>query len=276
MMALKTGEIDCTINIDLKHLSDLVASGFIPDVYCAGNYYLVPDTANADSPWANLNFRQAVEYAIDREGIAKAFGYGYWQATYQIPPSSTIVYDPNFTMGRKYDLEHAKQLLAAAGYASGVKTSIVYNSTMSNVNILSAVQGSLANVGIEVSLDPVDIGKYITFMGHGTWPKNSAMLMGFPGQNTYFTRGLQFLFNQIGQSWSRTPEIIQAYQTALTSSQPDIKLVRAVTDMMTENVSLIPIYVDTQSKVKAPYVMTDFNKRGYLYYWDTEGAWLNK
>lgn len=276
MMALKTGEIDCANNIDLKDISGFVASGFIPNVYCAGNFYLVPDTANADSPWANLNFCEAVEYAIDREGIAKAFGYGYWQAPYQIPPSSTIVYDPNFTMGRKYDLERAKQLLVAAGYANGIKTSIVYNSTFANVDILAAIQGSLANVGIEVSLDAVDIGKYVTYLGPGTWPKNSAMLMGFPGQNTYFTRGLQFLFDQIGQSWLRTPEMTQAYQTALTSSQPDVKLVRAVTDMMTKNALLIPIYVDTQSKVKAPYVMTDFNTRGYLYYWDTEGAWLNK
>jgi ABC-type transport system substrate-binding protein len=179
-------------------------------------------------------------------------------------------------MGRKYNLEKAKQLLAAAGYANGVKTSIVYNNTFANVNILSAVQGSLAEAGIEVSLDAVDIGKYVTYLGPGTWPKNSAMLMSFPGQNAYFTGGLQFLFNQIGQSWLRTPELTKAYQIALNSSQPDVKLVQAVTNMMTQNALLIPIYVDTQAKIKAPYVELDFNNRGYVYYWNTESAWLNK
>ena len=89
------------------------------------NFHLIPDTANPDSPWANQKVREAVEYAIDREGIAKALGYGYWQAPYQIPPRASSAYDSNFTLGRKYDLEKAKQLLAEAGYPDGFKMTII-------------------------------------------------------------------------------------------------------------------------------------------------------
>ena len=59
---------------------------------------LIPDTANADSPWANQKVREAAEYAIDREAIAK-LGNGYWKAAYQIPGPDTTTYNPNFNLG---------------------------------------------------------------------------------------------------------------------------------------------------------------------------------
>ena len=40
----------------------------------SGGYtMLVPDSKNADSPYADINVRLAVEYAIDREALAKSF-----------------------------------------------------------------------------------------------------------------------------------------------------------------------------------------------------------
>ena len=66
-------------------------------------YYLIPDTANANSPWAKLKVREAAEYAIDREAIAKAFGYGFMEAPYQIPARITAAYDPNYQLARKYE-----------------------------------------------------------------------------------------------------------------------------------------------------------------------------
>ena len=111
---------------------------------------LIPDTANADSPWANQKVREAVEYAIDKEGMARAFGYGFAQAPYQIVPRAcTLAYNPDFKIGRKFDLEKAKQLITEAG--GGFETTII---VMPNAerNILVAIQENLGKIGIKVNI----------------------------------------------------------------------------------------------------------------------------
>ena len=44
---------------------------------------LSPDSMNADSPWANQKVREAAEYAIDKEAMAKTLGYGLRPPAYQ-------------------------------------------------------------------------------------------------------------------------------------------------------------------------------------------------
>jgi ABC-type transport system substrate-binding protein len=57
---------------------------------------MIFDSANADSPFSNKKVRQAVDYAIDKEALVKAKGYGYWQAAYQLPPVGTMAFNPDF------------------------------------------------------------------------------------------------------------------------------------------------------------------------------------
>ena len=118
--AMQAGEGD--IALSLKSAKD--ASGYsalgleiISDISTVT--YLIPDTVNADSPWANKMVREAAEYAIDREAITKAFGYGYLKTPYQLPPRSSEAYNPDFTLGRQFDLNKAKQLMSEAGYSDG-------------------------------------------------------------------------------------------------------------------------------------------------------------
>ena len=76
-----------------------------------------------------------MEYAIDKKGIARDFGYGYREVPYQIvPPSCTLAYNLNFTLGREFDLDKAKQLLAEAGYSNGFETTFIAM-PMANKNI---------------------------------------------------------------------------------------------------------------------------------------------
>jgi peptide/nickel transport system substrate-binding protein len=90
----------------------------------AGAQALIPDSANADSPWSKLKVREAAEYAMDREAIARTFGYGYWKAAYQAPSPEAPAYVASIP-GRKYDTAKAKQLLTEAGYPNGFKTKLI-------------------------------------------------------------------------------------------------------------------------------------------------------
>jgi peptide/nickel transport system substrate-binding protein len=275
--AMKAGEGDIS-TAEIEEAADYTSLGFTMDVAGDGNYVLVPDTANADSPWAKKEVREAVEYAIDREGIAQAFGYGYWQAPYQIPPLNNLAYDPNFALARKYDLNKAKQLLLEAGYPDGFKTTMIV-ANMVKRDVAIAVQADLAKIGIQVNFDFPDMGKFGTYMSvDGTW-HNAALFEAMPPtfDPTCISK-LQFILSNIGQSWLRPPELMQTFKAAITTLTPEAEKIRAVTDMITKDASLIPIYEPMKGIVMRPEVIVSFNKGelSYLYMHKIEDFWLNK
>ena len=161
-------DTDTSIISTAKEAADMEALGLTTKTLISANQVLVPDTANADSPWANMKVREAVEYAIDREAIAKAFGHGYLQAPYQIPPRYSLAYDSNFTLGRKTDTGKAKQLLAEGGVPDGFKTTIIVCPGVDR-DIPTALQADLAKIGIQADLDFPEVGKWATYTGlvHG-------------------------------------------------------------------------------------------------------------
>jgi ABC-type transport system substrate-binding protein len=274
-MTMESGEGDMVDEVTGKLVADYAAMGLnLNPVFYMTNL-LVPDTANAGSPWAKKEVREAVEYAIDREAIAKTFGYGHGQAMYQIPSPYSLAYNPDFTLGRKYDPEKAKQLLAEAGYPDGFKTTIIAVA-LGDKDTVTVLQAYLAKAGIQTELDFPEWGKWVTYMGPGKWPENSALYLAIPAINKHYTGGLQFMFSMLGQSWLRTPEFLEAYRAAITSPAPDIKLIRAVTDMMTKDALLIPVDSIGGGRVQRPYVMVGYNERGSFKYWNTEDAWLKK
>ncbi len=114
--------------------------------------YLIPDGANADSPFAKLEVREAAVYAIDRPTIVKNMGYNSWQAINQPADPSQFGYVANLQNSHAYDPDKAKQLLAAAGYPNGFTTSIITSSAFPK-DPLVAIQGYLAAVGIKANID---------------------------------------------------------------------------------------------------------------------------
>ena len=240
--AMKAGEGDL-LNVTAADMAEFAASGLIvKPVHAQGINGLIPDTANTDSPWANQKVREAVEYAIDKEGIAKAFGYGYGVVPDQIvPPVCALAYNPDFTLGRKFDLDKAKQLLAEAGYSKGFETTFIIRPTL-NKDIPVALQANLAKVGIKVNLDFTELGRWLTnyMTSKATW-HNAVLYNSIPAvSGVDYAAGLQFLFNMLGVSWLRTPELNEAYQAFLTSPTVEIEKVRAVTDMITKEALIIP------------------------------------
>ena len=264
-----------------KDMASYAAEGYkaialpVTDVNC-----FIPDTANADSPWANQKVREAVEYAIDKEGIAKVFGYGYWEAPYQIiPPACTLAYNPDFTLGRKFDLDKAKQLLAEAGYSKGFETTIIVMPT-SNRNVVSVLQDNLDKAGIKANFDFPGMGKWATdyMTSKSTW-HNAALYSAIPTiTGVDYAAGLQFLFDTLGPSWLRTPELNEAYQAFLTSPTVEIEKVRAVTDMITKEALIIP--TDTSATgggtVMRNDVFMSLGERSNQMLSNAEDWWLNR
>jgi peptide/nickel transport system substrate-binding protein len=273
-MVMQTGAGDM-VNIEAgKSAIDMQEQGLAIKVITADSFILIPDSVNADSPWANQQVREAVEYAIDRESIAQAFGYSFWKSPYQIPGRATIAYNPDFTLGRKFNPEKAKQLLAEAGYPNGFKTTLIIQPLGVNKDIPLAIQGDLSKVGIEVELDYPDPGRYFqTLMG--TW-HNAAIFMHMSDLPN-FNESLSDLFNMAIPSWQRSPDFTQAYKTSLASPEPDAELIRHCTDLMTQYAAIIPVNESGAGWAVQSYVMdAGILEKSRGHWWKPEQTWLNK
>lgn len=109
----------------------------------------------------DVRVRQAIAYALDKEELI-AFAYSstdYAQPAYSILTPDTLYYDPDLTQYNN-DVEKAKALLEEAG-VSGLDLTLLY-STSSDINENTAVyiQARLAEVGINVTLDPQEDSIY--------------------------------------------------------------------------------------------------------------------
>jgi ABC-type transport system substrate-binding protein len=276
LLLAKSGEGDMLRAAPGKEAHDYADLGFTMETALNALNALLPDSAHADSIWANQKVREAAEYALDREQMAKSLGYGYWEAPYQLPPKATAAFDPNFSLSRKYDPEKAKQLLSEAGYPNGFKTSIIVSPIGVDRDIAIAVQAYLAKVGIQAELSFPDLGKWMTYTSaSGSW-NNAAIITPCVSTEPTFIAGIQFMDQMWGKSWLRTPEVTQAYQAALAAPTMDPKLAKAVTDEMTKAALAIPINSNGNGTAYRKYVVPNFEVRGIGPERNYMDWWLNK
>jgi peptide/nickel transport system substrate-binding protein len=255
---------------DLKQKGYQVISGYI-SIYC-----LIPDSKNADSPFANLKVRQAVNYAIDRDAIVKSLGYGWWTPVDQfaLPGSTTYLSD---LPSNPYDVEKAKQLLEEAGYPNGFTSTIIVDTFVSNRDAVTAMQGFLDKVGIKVDLNMAEMGPAVGYMING-W------------DNALFGAARAGLIGNVNSglaNWSddsawhssllKTAEYNQLYQASLTAKQFDPELAKKAIRYLYDNTTIIPIYAVTRGWVIEPYVHdTHFFSAQNFWYWEPAKTWLSK
>jgi peptide/nickel transport system substrate-binding protein len=154
---LQTGALDYANAIPLDQVDLLKNAGFETVVATAGvsiGYFM--DTVHNDqpigSPTADRRIRLAINYAVDKDTIAKQIYHGYTKPEGQLAQSETFGYDPNISPF-PYDPAKAKQLLADAGYANGFK--VIMESGVSTPELQPmalAVQQNLRDVGIDVEI----------------------------------------------------------------------------------------------------------------------------
>jgi peptide/nickel transport system substrate-binding protein len=254
--ALQSGDTDVLQIEPAKMAADLKTLGYAEAVNVTSTFCLLPDTAHPDSPFASKKVREAVEYALDREAIAKAFSYGFWPAAYQIPAPSTNVYDANFSLARKYNVDKAKQLMTEAGFPSGFKATLSVIPVGIDRNIAVAIQSNLAQIGITLEINvPAAIPK---------WLEDSNTLQNvlvfqpiFAGTNWNGALAMALNPNNKNQNgvWLKTPEYIALYNTTQNSPNMDISLIRAVINYLSQEAQVIPVMNGGSGYAFNSYVM---------------------
>jgi peptide/nickel transport system substrate-binding protein len=133
------------------------------DVYESGSLdpYMVINfqSPNASKATSKLGVRQAVEYAVDKAGVIQVNGGPILNAPQNqvITPGSAGYkpFDLYPSSGNRGNPAKAKQLLAQAGYKSGLSLKLIYDDVDPDPQIAQVIQSSLKKAGITVVLKQV-------------------------------------------------------------------------------------------------------------------------
>ena len=124
---------------------------------------------NQAKPFDNQLVRQALCYAIDRQGIMDMVADGHGTAVgSSIYPAFTKYFLPELVDKYPHDVEKAKELLAQAGYPDGFDMTIsVPNNYQPHMDTAEVVAEQLREAGINVTIQPVEWSAWLDTIYNG-------------------------------------------------------------------------------------------------------------
>ncbi|MHB2017278.1 MAG: ABC transporter substrate-binding protein [Candidatus Xenobia bacterium] len=183
-MQLERGEVDVVKGVQLDDLPLLRRN---PDIVVAEDRGLNIGFLcfNCErKPFDDVRVRQALNYAIDRATIVKVLYNGCALEAVNPWPPSIWGYDTHI-QPYPYDPQHARQLLAQAGYARGFSTELLLPSAdrdylPDHENIAEAIQEDLAAVGVQARIVMTDFSTYLDRTANGDF---DTAFIGWVGDN---------------------------------------------------------------------------------------------
>jgi peptide/nickel transport system substrate-binding protein len=277
-MMIEKGEADAWSDVNnMKNVVDLEQKGLKVNWGPGMLWALMPANGkDPKSPYANKKVREALEYAIDKQAIAKTIGFGKFEPLTQIVPSASPAFNKGYNP-RPYNPEKAKQLLAEAGYPNGFDTKLL--ALELNRDQAVAVQSYLNAVGIRVTVDLADMGRYFgALFGPEGWTDLAMAASGInPDATDLFVhfgpRPMTYRWGFIAKS----PEFLALVDKALkTYEQPALnKVLQQAVKQAGEDAMVIPLWRAGQASVTHPWVHTDYPKIHSIV-WYSHQDWLSK
>jgi peptide/nickel transport system substrate-binding protein len=274
VMAMKAGEGDVTHSRDAKPMYDMQQAGLNILKDFMGMEAMNFNSRDADSPFADVRVRQAFEYAINKEAIINALGYGFWEAAYQFPIPGMSGYLDDI-VPRKYDPAKAKALLAEAGYENGFSTTLVHGVWDFNDGLLS-MQADLADVGIKTEIVGVQFGQWATMRQEGwqgVFVAGSGMIANFNSMLwSYFRPGNTEMYSIV-----RSPELTDLVLAAVKAIPEDPALTNKAARYIYDQCLWAPIehHGDNYAYTDRVHGL-DFGTYGQWGAFDAELVWLSK
>lgn len=149
-LMLERGDIDIANALsapDVRNFEN--KEGFVIEQIKTGGFYVLAMNAGRE-PLSNPLVREAIAYSIDYQGIADTV-LGPYGRPRNVPVPiewEGAIENPDWS----FQPEKAKELLAEAGYPNGFNLTIKTISQTPRVDMATAIQANLAEVGINVSV----------------------------------------------------------------------------------------------------------------------------
>jgi peptide/nickel transport system substrate-binding protein len=251
MAALQKGEVDIISSLDIP-ASNKIKDNPAYKIHL-GNVDMCStlrmNTVDSGSVWSDVRMRQALEYALDKETLAKAMS-NYSQPVYNIIKGLENNIDEKDIVPRKHDLAKAKELLATAGHPDGLSFNLwigagAINSGGPFHNECLVMQQQLAEAGLKMEFAPVEQAKMVEII-MGPLPGND---MSFDGLVGYRDTPIETVMQSFAESsggyigvkrpdqWSSL--LNQALQT--TDQQESLRILGQMDKLAYDQAMIIPV-----------------------------------
>jgi len=193
--------------------------------------------------------RQAINYAIDREAIAKKIMRGQATAAGQLSPPGYAGHDP--ALKPRYDLDKAKALMKEAGYEDGFSVTMMApnNRYIGDARIAEAVAAMLAKINIKVDLQTMPKAQY--------WQRfderaADMMMIGWQSDTLDSANFYEFLvmtpdkktgYGQYNAGNYSNPEVdrLTLETQTMTDSEERAKVLKRIERILYDDAALVPL-----------------------------------
>lgn len=162
VMMLETGEVHAIMAVPPTEIArlenvdgvDVVRQTSVRVIYLGFN--------QEREPFKDVRVRQALNYAIDKETLINTIFQGVGKPS--TAPVVPAIFGYTEVGPYEYNVEKAKELLAAAGYADGFEITLFHPTGRypQDATVAVAVQAMLAEVGVTAKLETREWGTYLS------------------------------------------------------------------------------------------------------------------
>lgn len=223
-------------------------------------------------PFDDIRVRQAVRLAIDMDQVIEAGYFG-------LPPKSGGLLSPGILGYKKRalperNIEEAKRLLEEAGLGGGFKTTLVSLNNTSVVDACQVVQAQLAEVGIEVEVQPTDSGTYwsLGIESEGdSWKDIQMVYQEWTNSNDPRRATQWFVCNQVGEwNWQRWCNERYSELDELAGSEMDTEKraghYEEMMDLMWDSAAFLNVTHPVRVVLVRDHIDPQMQPNGYIYF----------
>src|SRR5580692_2132819 len=242
LSALESGQVNVAY-IAGNQVAAAKAAGFKIDVI-PSEVVDELDLQTTTAPFNNPDVVKALNYAIDRQAILQVQASGYGSVAYQPFPAGFVGYSAKLANEYPYNPTLAKQLLAQAGYAKGLKITLTAPSV--DDSVAEQIQGQLAQIGITATIGNISedtetqylyLDKTIPFAVDGTAGRMSPVEM----LDVLYSQ--QGLMNVDGKATTTPSAVTSALNNALTVPLSSPSYPAALQNAVVTSVKEDPIHI---------------------------------
>ena len=156
---LQTGGVHIIQDVMPDQIDDLEEAALVivaDEAYQLQYVFFVTDDETV--PTADVKVRQALNYAVDVDAIIENLLAGLGSRIASPIGPGYLGYNPD-VRPYTYDPDKARALLAEAGYAGGFQTTLD-TTTAGHNDVIDAVAGYLAEVGVTVEIQEYELGQF--------------------------------------------------------------------------------------------------------------------
>jgi peptide/nickel transport system substrate-binding protein len=188
---LRSGDTDIIDQVPTRDVASLKSNPKIDIIAIPGQrlIYLAPDASRTTTPYAfdqsgkaletnplrDPRVRRALSLAINREGLKDRIMDGYAAPSGQLMPEGASGYEPAIPVD-PYDPDHAKRLLADAGYPAGFGLTLhgPNNRYVNDSKLAEAVAQMWTRIGVNTTVDVMPSAVFFSRVLHAEFTMHLA------------------------------------------------------------------------------------------------------